>query len=96
MKFNFLNKKPKSIPDSSEKITIMYSYEWKEEIPVDQRDTEEHPSRPFCKKMMELRRLYTRVDIETLSQRLGYSVFDRCGGDDCRHFWKSNIVVRKT
>lgn len=30
---------------------------------------------------MELNRFYTVKDIEDLSQRLGYSVFNRCGGD---------------
>jgi hypothetical protein len=79
----------------STQVTIKYSYEWREDVPLNERDTEEHPSRPFCKKMMELQRLYSRADIETISQRLGYSVFDRCGGDDCRHIWKSNIVVKK-
>jgi len=24
-------------------ITIKYSYEWKDEVPIDQRDTEEFP-----------------------------------------------------
>ena len=45
---------------------------------------------------MELNRLYTRYDIEQISQRLGYSVWDRKGGDDCRHRWVSQIVVKKT
>jgi len=85
---------------------IRYSYEWKPEVPVGQRDTAEHPSRPFCKKLMSLDRFYTRREIETLSQRLGYSVFDRGGGwwgqgaglppsPSCRHEWRSNVVIRK-
>lgn len=85
---------------------IRYSYEWKPEIPSAQRDTPEHPSRPFCKKLMELERFYTRREIEALSQRLGYSVFDRGGGwwgqgagqpasPSCRHEWRSNVVIRK-
>lgn len=85
---------------------IRYSYEWKPEIPVGERDTTKHPSRPFCKKLMELERFYTRREIETLSQRLGYSVFDRGGGwwgqgaglppsPSCRHEWRSNVVIRK-
>lgn len=78
------------------KISIMYSYEG----PQDSRN------RPFCARMMELNRFYTRADIEKLSLRLGYSVFDRRGGfwtrkgthdttPYCRHIWKSNITVRK-
>lgn len=85
-------------------ISVKYSYEWKEEIPLDQRDTEEFPSRPFCRKLMELNRLYSRQDIETMSQRLGYSVWDRKGGTwtkqngeispECRHRWVQQMVVK--
>jgi hypothetical protein len=93
--FNFFNKKKvEEVPAPLKQITIKYSYEWKDEIPLDKRDTPEHSSRPFCKKLLELKRLYTRADIEQISARLGYSMFDRCGGDDCRHVWKSNIVVK--
>jgi hypothetical protein len=76
-------------------VKIMYSYEG----PVDSRN------RPFCAKMMQLDRLYSRKDIETISEKLGYSVFDRRGGfwrhkdglitPYCRHRWQSNIVVKK-
>lgn len=76
-------------------ILIKYSYEG----PEDDRN------RPFCRKMLDLNRFYSRYEIELISQRLGYSVFDRRGGfwrkpdgtisASCRHNWKSNIVVRK-
>lgn len=77
-------------------ISIKYSYEG----PMDSKN------RPFCARLMKLARLYTRYEIETISQRLGYSVFDRRGGfwtrkgtDEttpyCRHHWKSNVVVKK-
>ena len=85
---------------------IRYSYEWKPQIPTSERDTPEHPSRAFCKKLMSLDRFYTRREIEALSVRLGYSVFDRGGGwwgqgagqpasPSCRHEWRSNVVIRK-
>lgn len=74
---------------------IMYSYEG----PQDSRN------RPFCAKLMELDRLYSRADIERISMRLGYSVWDRRGGwwtqpdgtrsKSCRHEWKQNIVMTK-
>jgi hypothetical protein len=82
---------------------IMFSYEWKNEIPSSQRDTPEHPSRDFCKKLIALNRYYSRKDIETISNRLGYSVFDRAGGwwnspsgtsASCRHEWQSNLVKK--
>lgn len=85
---------------------IRYSYEWKPQVPTNERDTPEHPSRAFCKKLMSLDRFYTRREIEALSSRLGYSVFDRGGGwwgqgagqpasPSCRHEWRSNVVIRK-
>lgn len=79
---------------------VRYSYEWRSEVPVDERDTPEHPSRAFCRKLMRLNRLYSRSDIEQITARLGYSVFDRGGGwwgksPSCRHTWMSNIVIKK-
>ncbi len=78
------------------KIGIKYSYE----------GPEDSKNRPFCKKLLELNRLYTRADIEKISARLGYSVWDRRGGfwthkgtgtttPYCRHRWKSNLVIQK-
>lgn len=77
-------------------VSIKYSYEG----PQDNRN------RPFCAKMMELNRLYSRSEIETISAQLGYSVFDRRGGfwrhkgtdittPYCRHNWMSQVVVKK-
>lgn len=94
MKFNFF-KKVKNEGLKKKQISVKYSYKWNEDIPDDEKDTPEHPSRPFCKKMMELNRLYSRFDIELISERLGYSVFDRKGGDSCRHRWVSEIVVKE-
>jgi len=84
---------------------MRYSYEWRNEIPVGQRNTSAHPSRPFCARLMQLNRLYSRSEIETISARVGFSVFDRRGGwwtepngthsPSCRHIWQSQIVVKK-
>lgn len=57
-------------------------------------------TRPFCRRLIELDRVYTRNEIETISQRLGYSVFDRAGGfwgkkGHCRHEWRKLIVIKK-
>ena len=83
---------------------VMFSYEWKDEIPVSERDTAEHPSRPFCQRLIALDRYYSRKDIESISARLGYSVFDRAGGwwndgsgtpsPSCRHRWVGNLVTK--
>lgn len=98
----------KLAPNEKAKTTsflVRYSYEWKSEVPTDERDTPAHPSRNFCKKLMSMNKLYSRADIEQITARLGYSVFDRGGGwwtqpdgnhsPSCRHTWMSNIVIKK-
>jgi hypothetical protein len=83
-------------------MLIRYSYEWKTGF----SDKDKPNSRPFCVEMMNANKLYSRSEIEQLSARLGYSVWDRKGGwytkpntnihlESCRHEWKSNIVTRK-
>jgi hypothetical protein len=54
---------------------------------------------------MQLDKLYTRAEIEAVSARLGYSVFDRRGGwwtmpngdhsPSCRHLWMAQTVIKK-
>lgn len=78
----------------SKKFRVMYSYDG----PKDSKN------RPFCAKLMDLARYYTRAEIEKISNRLGYSVWDRRGGfytnpstgettPYCRHSWVSHIVM---
>ena len=74
---------------------IFYSYEG----PQDDRN------RAFCARLLELDKLWSRAEIETMSRRMGYSVWDRKGGwwtkpngehsPSCRHKWVKNIVMRK-
>ena len=63
-------------------------------------------SRPFCVKMVGLSksRMFSRQDIQKLSERLGYSVFKRAGGYwnnngtiefQCRHGWMKHVVIKK-
>lgn len=105
---NFEVLKPASeLPGKDSKVAevlVLYSYEWRSIVPTSQRDTALHPSRQFCRTLMGLDKFYTRYAIEQISQRLGYSVWDRCGGFwnnkgkiefQCRHEWKANIVKRK-
>ena len=84
---------------------VRYSYEWRTDIPFNQRNTPAHPSRQFCARLMQLDRLYSRAEIEQISARLGYSVFDRRGGwwtkpngdhsPSCRHRWYAQTVIKK-
>jgi hypothetical protein len=93
------------IEPETKSFMIRYSYEWKDIVPAGERNTAAHPSREFCKRLMSLDKFYSRSDIEQISARLGYSVWDRKGGwwtmpsgehsPSCRHEWKSNIVMRK-
>lgn len=47
----------------------------------------------LCKRLYELDRLYTRAEIESISLKLGYSVFDSPGGsDDCCCYWNSKVI----
>lgn len=80
---------------STTEILLRYYYAG----PKDERN------RPFCAKLLELDRVYSRADIETISERLGYSVWDRRGGwltlpngehrPYCRHQWFALTVIRK-
>ena len=78
-------------------LVIRYSYEG----PKDDRN------RLFCRKMLDLSesKMWSRSDIESISERLGYSVWDRRGGwytepdgsrrPYCRHRWVSHLVKKK-
>lgn len=80
---------------------IRYSYEWKAGF----NNSDKATSREFCKYLLDANKFYSRSDIEQMSARLGYSVWDRRGGwytepngnhsPSCRHIWKSNVVTRK-
>jgi len=83
---------------------IRYTYDWRSIVPVNKRDAS--TSRPFCQKMMDLSmtKTWSMKDIQNISIRLGYSVFDRCGGwwthngihdYQCRHEWVANVVELK-
>ena len=78
-------------------VFVKYTYEKRHEAKGGEIiDT----TRPFCRRLIELDRVYTRNEIETISQRLGYSVFDRAGGfwgkkGHCRHEWRKLIVIKK-
>jgi DNA-binding Lrp family transcriptional regulator len=77
-------------------VFIKYSYEG----PYDDKN------RDFCRRMLDLDRIYSRSEIEQISQRVGYSVWERRGGfyhnpviDEttpyCRHSWMQNIVIKR-
>ena len=96
-----LSKTVGNVKPQTTEILVRYSYGWKSGF--DNSDLTN--SRPFCKTLINANKLYSRSDIESMSARLGYSVWDRAGGwwtmpdgehsESCRHEWKTNIVTRK-
>lgn len=63
-------------------------------------------NRPFCAKLMELKKLYTRAEIDKISTAVDYNVFAMRGGfyhnpaidlttPYCRHTWKQVTVIKK-
>lgn len=49
-------------------------------------------TRPFCKRILEMDKVFASIDIEILSNYLGYDVFDSSGtfgpgAFNCRHHW---------
>jgi hypothetical protein len=83
------DKKPETL-----NFKILYSYEG----PKDNRN------RDFCARLLDMNKLWSRSEIESMSMRMGYSVWDRRGGfwnDNgdikihCRHNWSKVIVMKK-
>ena len=90
------------VKPTTTEMLVRYSYEWKSGF----SDSDLTTSRPFCKNLIRADKFYSRSEIEQMSARLGYSVWDRGGGwwtkkgtnthsVSCRHEWKTNIVTRK-
>jgi ribosomal protein S25 len=89
------------IKPKTTEFLIRYSYEWIQGYSNKDKST----SREFCKYLLQANKMYSRSEIEQMSARLGYSVWDRRGGwwtqpdgdhsPSCRHRWVSNVVTRK-
>jgi DNA-binding Lrp family transcriptional regulator len=85
-------------------LFIRYTYEWMPGF----SDKDSATSRPFCKELMRMSgtKTWSRSDIESISARVGYSVWERRGGwytnprtdvprEYCRHRWVSKLYKRK-
>ena len=89
------------IKPKTTEFLIRYSYEWIQGYSNKDKST----SREFCKYLLQANKMYSRAEIEQMSARLGYSVWDRRGGwwtqpdgdhsPSCRHRWVSSVVTRK-
>jgi DNA-binding MarR family transcriptional regulator len=83
-------------------VKIYYQYEVLPNVGAEVIDT----TRDFCRNLIRLKKVFTRAEIEQVSQRLGYSVWARRGGfyhnpetgkttPYCRHQWVKKILVEK-
>jgi len=84
---------------------VRYEYTW-DYLRTTQADRNIRTSRPFCQRLMSMKKLYTRGEIQSISARLGYDVFALAGGwwtipdtnihsPKCRHTWNAVVVVKK-
>jgi len=91
-------------PTDEPVLEVRYKYSWAAGFSNKDKKT----SREFCKVMLELAdqgKVYTRDDINGISNIMGYSVWNRRGGwyhtasgvnrPQCRHVWEQQLVIRK-
>ena len=96
---------PKNIKEVAEPVLeVRYKYSWAAGF----SNKDKRTSREFCKVMLDLAdqgKVYTRDDIDGISNIMGYSVWNRRGGwyhtasgvnrPQCRHIWEQQLVIRK-
>jgi DNA-binding Lrp family transcriptional regulator len=88
------------------KIEVRYKYDLSPDAPELQPGGK---SREFCIKMMDLKKLYTRAEIDQISGIVGYNAWLRRGGwytvpnsepplhiPHCRHEWVQRVVRRRS
>jgi hypothetical protein len=80
---------------------VRYSYQVRLDVPPVKTE-----SREFCTRLMNLNRLYTREEIESISQRVDRDVWRYRGGwytnpdtgrstPWCRHQWNQQLVIKR-
>ena len=82
-------------------ISVKYKYEVTPGLGAPKIAT----TRPFCEGLIDMNKVYSRAEIEQVSQRLGYSVWQRRGGfyynprtkvttPYCRHRWVEQVLIK--
>jgi hypothetical protein len=95
------NKRPSKalvdrIADEINRLEVKYKY-------VGPKDSK---NREFCAALLDLNKVYTRKEIDTISKRVGYNVWNKRGGWQtikgtdihlpfCRHTWNSVLTQKK-
>lgn len=80
---------------------VRYSYLTRTDVPPVKTT-----SRPFCERLMDLNRLYSRQEIEQISSRVDRDVWRYRGGwytnpdtgvstPFCRHIWNQQLVIKR-
>ena len=91
----------KDLGSDAEDYKIMYTYEWRPGVKPDIKD-----SREFCSKLLRANKMYSRAQIEQISNIVGWDVWNYRGGwwtrkggkvttRFCRHIWSSKLVKVK-
>ena len=87
---------------TEELIDVKYTYELRADAPA---LVEGGKSRPFCSRLVELNRAYTREEIDLIQVPSGRNVWLFRGGwyhdpakdinqPSCRHFWQQQVVLK--
>ena len=85
-----------------EQISVVYSYEKRPNAPDLVKGGS---SRPFCKTLVQMDKVYTREEIDNISSAVKRDVWSYRGGwyhnpetdintPSCRHFWKQNVIFK--
>ncbi len=97
---NNVTKAGKQIAGQSEVLMLRYKYTVRPGLGDEIIDT----TRPFCRKLIQKRKLYTRQEINDISSRVGVDVWYYRGGwfhdyrdgknyPYCRHYWYQVLTV---
>ena len=85
-----------------ESISVVYSYEKRPDAPDLVKGGK---SRPFCETLVRMNKVYSRSEIDSISNAIGRDVWYYRGGwyhnpetnkntPSCRHFWKQNVIIK--
>ena len=85
-----------------ESISVVYSYEKRPDAPDLVKGGK---SRPFCETLVKMDKVYSRSEIDSISNAIGRDVWYYRGGwyhnpdtnkntPSCRHFWKQNVIIK--
>ena len=103
---DIIRKENEPAPAKDVVIEMRYRYAWADGF----SNADKATSREFCKIMLDMAaagKVYTREEINQISQIMGYSVWSRRGGwyrqpgpadirtPQCRHVWEQISVIRK-